>query len=617
MPYSDDKFGTIWPVRSGTPFGTANERQMLDAIGGSEGFRTRIRTMPDGSEVRLRTKNGMPQFETSDGHGKVPINWRLYHGLFRVRGTPLANVDLPSGLTQVMSNKGTLDLTDWYVTSVDSVINAVIEPHIGSTYYSEFPLVKAQKFSKVPSIGAYTICSQPGGPFTIDSTTLVDPHDPYYRVTTTNKTNNVDFVDYERSTPAGPYVPFRWWPWKDTASGIVWWFAAEVTQGSSTCTVKIYRGEADGTDTLLLTTSFTNLQVYGADNEDQYQYTEYNGMPEHSPSGSKALLLGYRTLGDLGGDTASIFTNFLLNFALLVTIENVNTVDVSVFKSMDQLAPVMEVSETVTGDNHMPDMHLYGTYNWSSQYSDTPGVSQYSRLEGSVTAQWVCRNTPGGRDHHEKIKRTIAFFFPGTEDPVEVYFTAEQFYSGHYTVAINGAVSGTGLYVFTWPPGSDSTTFSRSGTAGYRWEYNESYRTHYEVICGAQTWTADGPHWTHKVVKDYTYTPTGGPSIPYGEAGTNSSGTVNDNTGGLIFTAAINEVSDTRDDQLGMEMTWVTMATNNVVRASKAVRDRPETEAATFITARGQFASDPAKPYVSWNPKHDTLATGSTYVQWV
>ena len=38
---------------------------MLDAIGGSAGFRTRIQTNPDGSTTILRTKNGMPQFTTT------------------------------------------------------------------------------------------------------------------------------------------------------------------------------------------------------------------------------------------------------------------------------------------------------------------------------------------------------------------------------------------------------------------------------------------------------------------------------------------------------------------------------------------------------------------------
>ena len=64
MSFDDKKFGTIFPVRDGTPTGAANERQMLDSIGGSASFRTRIQKNADGSETMLRTKNGMPQFTT-------------------------------------------------------------------------------------------------------------------------------------------------------------------------------------------------------------------------------------------------------------------------------------------------------------------------------------------------------------------------------------------------------------------------------------------------------------------------------------------------------------------------------------------------------------------------
>jgi hypothetical protein len=64
MSFDDKKFGTIFPVRDGLATGTANERQMLDAIGGSDSFRTRIQKNDDGSETMLRTKNGMPQFST-------------------------------------------------------------------------------------------------------------------------------------------------------------------------------------------------------------------------------------------------------------------------------------------------------------------------------------------------------------------------------------------------------------------------------------------------------------------------------------------------------------------------------------------------------------------------
>ena len=74
MSYDDKKFGPLWPRRTGTPLGTAGERGMLDAIGGSEGFRKRLQNNPDGSVTRLTTKNGQPQFTTSptDGLQRLP-----------------------------------------------------------------------------------------------------------------------------------------------------------------------------------------------------------------------------------------------------------------------------------------------------------------------------------------------------------------------------------------------------------------------------------------------------------------------------------------------------------------------------------------------------------------
>jgi len=64
--YDDDNFGGIFPTRTGTPTGSANERKMLDSIGGSEGFRTQQKTNSDGSVTMLRTRNGMPEFSRND-----------------------------------------------------------------------------------------------------------------------------------------------------------------------------------------------------------------------------------------------------------------------------------------------------------------------------------------------------------------------------------------------------------------------------------------------------------------------------------------------------------------------------------------------------------------------
>ena len=64
----DDKGWPVFPTRSGGAVGTALENKMLHVVGGAEGIRTRIQTLPDGSTVMLKTRDGMPRF-TRDGHG--------------------------------------------------------------------------------------------------------------------------------------------------------------------------------------------------------------------------------------------------------------------------------------------------------------------------------------------------------------------------------------------------------------------------------------------------------------------------------------------------------------------------------------------------------------------
>lgn len=90
MSFDDKKFGTIFPVRDGIATGSANERQMLDAIGGSDSFRTRIQTNADGSETMLRTKNGMPQFTTIQPPSEVksdPLYMESGQLYFRLSGS--------------------------------------------------------------------------------------------------------------------------------------------------------------------------------------------------------------------------------------------------------------------------------------------------------------------------------------------------------------------------------------------------------------------------------------------------------------------------------------------------------------------------------------------------
>lgn len=77
MAYDDKKLGRLFPTRTGPAIGTANERKMLDALGGSDSFRTRIeKDLSAGTTTVLRTKNGMPRFYTTveSSEQENPVN---------------------------------------------------------------------------------------------------------------------------------------------------------------------------------------------------------------------------------------------------------------------------------------------------------------------------------------------------------------------------------------------------------------------------------------------------------------------------------------------------------------------------------------------------------------
>lgn len=63
-PFFNNPFTSL-ATRTGVPIGHSGERVMLDAVGGSQGFRKRYQTNADGSTTMLQTKNGMPRFITN------------------------------------------------------------------------------------------------------------------------------------------------------------------------------------------------------------------------------------------------------------------------------------------------------------------------------------------------------------------------------------------------------------------------------------------------------------------------------------------------------------------------------------------------------------------------
>lgn len=100
MPFNDDKFGPIWPTREGKALGGARERQMLEAIGGSEGFRTRYSYNPDGSITEMRTKDGMPQFITTEAKIVATVDPSALTPLFAVECPTLSTLWSPTPVTK-------------------------------------------------------------------------------------------------------------------------------------------------------------------------------------------------------------------------------------------------------------------------------------------------------------------------------------------------------------------------------------------------------------------------------------------------------------------------------------------------------------------------------------
>ena len=69
--YDDENKGGLFPTRTGPAIGASKERGMLDNIGGSDSFRTKIWNQPDGCTTRLKTKDGMPEFITECSGAEV------------------------------------------------------------------------------------------------------------------------------------------------------------------------------------------------------------------------------------------------------------------------------------------------------------------------------------------------------------------------------------------------------------------------------------------------------------------------------------------------------------------------------------------------------------------
>lgn len=160
--YDDDNFGGIFPTRTGVPTGSANERKMLDSIGGSDGFRTQQKTNSDGSVTMLRTRNGMPEFSRSGGEqvgekyieldyslrfleddNAMTYNFDMLNTPLvgdktlyieqRPRDTPAGDVNYRASNTKLVTTDGLLE-TDYQLT----LQKAIIQPDAGAARTAKF-----------------------------------------------------------------------------------------------------------------------------------------------------------------------------------------------------------------------------------------------------------------------------------------------------------------------------------------------------------------------------------------------------------------------------------------------------------------------------------------------
>lgn len=90
-----DEDGWGFNTRDGVPTGHANERTMLEAIGGRDQIRTKIITNPDGGTTMLRTRGGFPVFTTTETQVTEVIA-RLLYGC----------IGVPVSLTNLNGYKG-------------------------------------------------------------------------------------------------------------------------------------------------------------------------------------------------------------------------------------------------------------------------------------------------------------------------------------------------------------------------------------------------------------------------------------------------------------------------------------------------------------------------------
>lgn len=140
-PFFTNPFKSL-ATRTGVPIGHAGERGMLDALGGSDGFRKRYQINADGSKTMLQTKNGMPRFITN----------QVSSGGIVITDSSVADIGADPIITHTVTLTAPFSLTQT-LTFVDGTATA------GVTY--DWALTDSN-FSDGVSISGMTLTIPPG-----------------------------------------------------------------------------------------------------------------------------------------------------------------------------------------------------------------------------------------------------------------------------------------------------------------------------------------------------------------------------------------------------------------------------------------------------------------------
>lgn len=170
-PFFTNPFKSL-ATRTGVPIGHAGERGMLDALGGSDGFRKRYQLNADGSMTMLKTKNGMPRFITEGGANQLVIT---------VSSESCADVFGSTFVTHTISVSQPTAILNWWFVDIAATGGINYDNTPVDADLSDGVTVSAGTFVIPPGVLSFTITVQ----FVYNSANILG-HDLDYRLHASN-----------------------------------------------------------------------------------------------------------------------------------------------------------------------------------------------------------------------------------------------------------------------------------------------------------------------------------------------------------------------------------------------------------------------------------------------